>query len=301
MTKHLALLLAAAATASAAPAPAAVTAHDATIDGGISLHYLQAGSGTPIILLHGFAETSHMWLPAMTALAAHHTVIAVDLLGAGGSSRPAEGYDKKSIARDIHALVQKLGLGKVQIVGHDIGLMVAYAYAAQYPTEVATLTLMDAFIPGIGDAKNIFLLRDKWHFNFFGPTPEALVAGRERIYLEHFWNDFAADPKKSVSEANRQLYAREYAKPPGMRSTMAYFKAFDQDAIDDVKFAQTPLTMPVLVIAGEKASGTFLIDQTKLVAKNVTGVVIPNTGHWLMDEATERTVSELVKFLDAKP
>ena len=163
------------------------------------MHYPPAGQDDPVLLLHGFAQTSHMWRPLIPELAKTHTVIAPDLRGFGASSKPEGGYDKKTMAQDIHALATSLGLGKVGVVGHDIGLMVAYAYAAQYPTEVETLTLMDAFIPGIGDAKNIFLLRDKWHFNFFGPTPEALVAGRERIYLEHFWNDFSADPKQSVS------------------------------------------------------------------------------------------------------
>jgi pimeloyl-ACP methyl ester carboxylesterase len=300
-TPFFVLALGGCAASSAAPQPAlpiGVTAHDVVIEHGISLHYLQAGHGAPIVFLHGFAETSHMWLPAMAALAHDHTVIAVDLLGAGESSRPADGYDKKSIAREVHSLVRKLGLDKVQLVGHDIGLMVAYAYGAQYPSEVDSLTLMDAFLPGIGDTTNLFLLRDKWHFNFYGPTPEALVAGRERTYLEHFWNDFAANPDKSVSEADRELYAREYAKPPGMRSTMAYFKAFDQDAVDNAKFARTPLAMPVLVIAGEKASGAYLVTQTRLVASNVTGVIIPDSGHWLMDEATEKTVGALVTFLD---
>lgn len=278
--------------------PAGITEHDGVV-GDLSLHYLQAGQGDPIVLLHGFAETSHMWLPAMEALSSDHTVIAIDLPGAGGSSRPATGYEKKLMAQEIHTLVHSLGYAKVQVVGHDIGLMVAYAYAAQFPDETSTLTLMDAFIPGVGAFQDVFLLRDKWHFNFYGPTPEALVAGRERTYLEHFWNDFAADPKHSVSEADRVYYASEYAKAPGMRSTFAYFAAFDTDNREFAELAKTPIAMPILVLAGEKASGEFLITQGKLVGTNVTGIVIPGAGHWLIDEARERTVAELVKFLRA--
>jgi len=304
MTRPLALFALAACAAAPSPItpaalPSGITEHDGRV-GELSLHYLQAGHGAPIVLLHGFAETSHMWLPAMTALAADHTVIAIDLPGAGESSRPATGYEKKLMAQEIHTLVRSLGFEHAQIVGHDIGLMVAYAYAAQYPAETETLTLMDAFIPGVGAFQDVFLLRDKWHFNFYGPTPEALVAGRERTYLEHFWNDFAADPKHSVSEADRELYAREYAKAPGMRSTFAYFAAFDTDNREFAELAKTPIAMPILVLAGEKASGEFLITQGKLVGTNVTGVIVPGAGHWLIDEARERTVAELVKFL-ARP
>ena len=156
-----------------------------------------AGKGDPVVLLHGFAETSHMWLPLIAKLADKHTVIAPDLRGFGQSSTPADGYTKAAMAQDIHALVKSLNYDRIRLVGHDIGLMVAYAYAAQYPAEVDRLVLMEAFLPGVGDWNNVFLLRDLWHFHFYGKTPLALVTGRERIYLEHFWNDFAADPAKS--------------------------------------------------------------------------------------------------------
>jgi pimeloyl-ACP methyl ester carboxylesterase len=193
---------------------------------GVRLHYLLAGAGDPVVLLHGFAESSHMWLPLMAKLADKHTVIAPDLRGFGQSSAPADGYTKAAMARDIHALVQSLNYDRIRLVGHDIGLMVAYAYAAQYPTEVDRLVLMEAFLPGVGDWNSVFLLRDLWHFHFYGTTPLALVTGRERIYLEHFWNDFAADPAKSVSEADRQFYASEYAKPDHMKAGMEVFRAF---------------------------------------------------------------------------
>ncbi len=289
-------------TACAAPfAPAhtpgtEITEHDAHV-GELSLHYLRAGHGGPIVFLHGFAETSHMWRPALEALAHSHTVLAIDLPGAGGSSRPETGSDTKTMAREIRALVRLLGYHRIQLVGHDIGLMVAYAYAAQFPGEVDSLTLMDAFLPGVGAYQEMLLAPNQWHFHFHGPTPEALVAGRERVYLEHFWNDFAADPGRSLSEADRERYAREYARPPGIRSTMAYFAAFDQDAADFAGFARTPLTMPILALGGEKASGIFLAEQAELIGTHVTAVIILDAGHWLMEEARDRTLAELVKFL----
>jgi pimeloyl-ACP methyl ester carboxylesterase len=268
---------------------------------GVQLHYLVAGKGDPVVLLHGFGETSHMWLPLIAKLADQHTVIAPDLRGFGESSAPAEGYTKAAMAQDIHALLQRLKYDRIRLVGHDIGLMVAYAYAAQYPSEVDRLVLMEAFLPGVGDWNSVFLLRDLWHFHFYGETPLALVKGRERIYFEHFWNDFAADRTKSVSEADRRIYAAAYARDDGMRAGFEYFRNFEQDAKDFAGFAQTKLQMPFLVLTGEKASGTFLIEQTKLVATNVTGVVVPGSGHWLMDEAREQVMPQIAAFLNAAP
>jgi len=183
----------------------AVHSRFATING-VRLHYLEAGTGSPIIMLHGFGETSHMWLPLIPKLAVNHTVIAPDLRGSGESGVPDSGYDKVTMARDIHALAQSHGWTSVQIVGHDIGLMAAYAYAAMYPRETERVVLMDAFIPGVGNWQSVWLLRDLWHFHFYGKTPLALVRGRERIYLEHFWNDFAANPTHSIPERDRRLY-----------------------------------------------------------------------------------------------
>jgi pimeloyl-ACP methyl ester carboxylesterase len=174
---------------------------------GIRLHYLAAGRGDPVVLLHGFAQTSHMWRPLIAELSGRHTVIAPDLRGFGQSAAPADGYTKAAMAQDVHALLNSLKLDRVRLVGHDIGLMVAYALAAQYPQAVDRLVLMEAFLPGVGDWNSVFLLRDLWHFHFYGKTPLALVTGRERTYLEHFWNDFAADPQKSVSEEDREIYA----------------------------------------------------------------------------------------------
>jgi pimeloyl-ACP methyl ester carboxylesterase len=264
---------------------------------GIKMHYLIAGTGDPVLLLHGYAQTSHMWRPLITELAKTHTVIAPDLRGFGGTTKPEGGYDKKTMAQDVHALAASLGHKRVGVVGHDIGLMVAYAYAAQYPTEVDRIALMDAFLPGVGDWTKVWLLRDLWHFHFYGKTPLALVDGRERIYFEHFWNDFAADPAKSVSERDRQFYAAAYAQPGGMRAGFEVFRAFEQDAKDFSGFAATKLTMPMLVLTGEKASGEFLIVQGRLVAANVEGIVIKGSGHWLIDEAPDQVVPKLLAFL----
>lgn len=275
--------------------------HDRTATvNGVRLHYLQAGQGDglPVVLIHGYAETSHMWRPLIPKLADRHVVIAPDLRGAGSSEKPDGGYDKKTLAQDIHALVQSLGYPKVRIVGHDIGLMVAYAYAAQYPDEVDSIVLMDAFLPGVGDWTKVWLLRDLWHFHFYGETPLKLVAGRERTYFEHFWNDFAADRTRSIPEADRQFYAKEYARPGGMRAGFEYFRNFEQDAKDFAGFAQTKLTMPMLVLSGEKAGGQFLIDQGKMVDDNVEGIIITGSGHWLMEEAPAQTMTALVAFLD---
>src|SRR2546425_3453442 len=264
---------------------------------GVRLHYFIGGKGSPVVLLHGYAETSHMWLPIMPLLAKNHTVIVPDLRGAGDSSKPESGYDKKNLAVDIHDLVTSLGFKRASIVGHDIGLMVAYAFAAQFPRETERLVLMDAFLPGIGDWKNVWLMRHLWHFHFYGEVPLALVKGRERTYFEHFWNDFAADPKHSVSEADRRIYAKAYAQPGGMRAGFEYFKNFERDAKDFAELSATPLSMPALVLTGEKASGNFLIEQARLVATSVQGQVVSGSGHWLMEEAPHVATRSLAAFL----
>jgi pimeloyl-ACP methyl ester carboxylesterase len=263
----------------------------------VRINYKIGGQGPAVVLLHGYAETSHMWIPLLPLLATSHTVIAPDLRGAGGSERTADGYDKKTLAQDIRGLVRQLGHKQVM----DIGLMVAYAYAAQYPGEVGKVILMDAFLPGVGDWTQVWLLRDLWHFHFYGETPLALVKGRERIYFEHFWNDFAADRTHSVPEADRKLYVAAYAQPGGMRSGFAYFAAFPQDAVDFEAFSKTKLPMPMLVLTGEKASGVALIEQGRLVATDVKGVVIESSGHWLMEEVPEQVIPLLVAFVAGEP
>jgi len=281
----------------AATAPAGFAERYADVNG-VRLHYYIGGEGSPVVLLHGYAETGHMWIPLMPLLAKNHTVIVPDLRGAGNSSKPESGYDKKNMAVDIHSLVMSLGFTHATVVGHDIGLMVAYAYAAQFPRETDRVVLMDAFLPGIGKWKDVWLLRDKWHFNFYGKTPLELVKGRERIYFEHFWNDFAADPKHSVPEADRRFYTKAYAQPGGMRAGFEYFHNFERDAQDFAQLGATPLPMPMLVLAGEKASGNFLIEQAKLVATDVRGQIVPGSGHWLMEEAPQIVIPAIVAFVD---
>src|SRR5437764_6014916 len=263
---------------------------------GIRMHYLVAGKGDPVSLMHGYAQNSHMWRPTMRELAKSHLVVAPDRRGFGDTTKAESGYDKKSMAVDVHELAKQLGLAKAGIAGHDIGLMVAYAYAAQFPDDVTRIALLDAFIPGVGDTTNLFLLKDLWHFHFYGPTPLALVKGRERIYFEHFWNDFAADRKKSVSEADRQFYVSKYGLPGAMKAGMEVFRNFDQDAKDNAVFAKTKLGMPMLVLGGEKSGGDFLISQGKLVATNVEGVLVLGSGHWLVDEAPGQVIPKLVEF-----
>jgi pimeloyl-ACP methyl ester carboxylesterase len=297
LTGALALGAAMSATPAAAQAPLAGFSDRFADVNGVRLHYRIGGTGSPVVLLHGYAQTGHMWTPLMPKLAARHTVIVPDLRGTGDSGKPESGYDKKNMAVDIRRLTDSLGFNRVSIVGHDIGLMVAYAYAAQFPQGVERIILMDAFLPGIGNWQNVWLLRDLWHFHFYGETPLALVTGRERIYFEHFWNDFAADRTRSVSEADRQIYAAAYAQPGGMRAGFEYFRNFEQDARDFGELGTSRLKMPMLVITGEKASGTFLIDQAKMVADDVTGLVVAGSGHWLIDEAPGVTIPAIVDFL----
>ncbi len=264
---------------------------------GVKLHYITAGHGAPLILLHGYAETSLMWKPIIPVLAERFTVIAPDLPGIGDSAIPADGLDMKSAAIRIHDLAKSLGVQKAEVVGHDIGLMVAYAYAAQFPAEVTKLVLMDAFLPGVSGWEAVYNNPNIWHFRFNGPTPEALVQGRERTYFDYFWNDFAADKTHSIPEADRKAYTAAYARPGRMHAGWAYFVSFQQAAKDFAQLSQTKLPMPVLTIGGEKSLGEALGQQTKLVATDVTVVVLKDTGHWVLEERPKETTEALQKFL----
>ena len=270
--------------------------HTREIDG-VKLHYTTGGHGGPLILLHGYAETSRMWTPILPLLGEKFTVIAPDLPGIGDSSIPTDGLDMKTAATRIHALARSLGVEKARVVGHDIGLMVAYAYAAQFPLEVEKLVVMDAFLPGVGEWEAVYNNPANWHFRFNGPIPEALVEGRERTYFEHYWNDFAADKTRSLSESDRKAYTEAYSRPGRMKAGWAYFVSFAQAAKDFAQLSQTKLTMPVLVIGGEKALGEVLAQQMKLVASDVTAVVLKDTGHWVLEENPKETTGALVRFL----
>lgn len=277
-------------------ADAQITARDAKIDN-IQLHYLTAGHGPALVLLHGYAETSLMWRSTIPLLAQRFTVIAPDLPGIGDSGIPGDGIGMKTSATRIHALVRSLGIETAEVVGHDIGLMVAYAYAAQYPDEVEKLVLMDAFLPGVPGWEAIFNSPSIWHFRFVGETPEALVKGRERIFFEHLWNNFAADKNHSVPEDARKAYTAAYSKPGRMHAGFAYFASWPQLATEFAQLSQTKLTMPVLSIGGEKSLGTPLGEQVKLVADNVQVIVVKDAGHWLLEERPKETTDALVNFL----
>jgi pimeloyl-ACP methyl ester carboxylesterase len=257
------------------------------------------GHGPAVVLIHGFGETGDMWSPMAAELARDHTVIVPDLRGMGLSSHPAGGYDKWTQAGDIRAVLDKLGIDRADIVGHDIGVMVAYAYAARYPEKTSRLVVIDSPIPGIPPWNQIVRLPALWHFNFGGPDAERLVAGRERIYLDRFWNEFAGDPSK-IDEAERRHYAAIYARPGAMRSAFAQFLAIDQkDEADNLKAIQTKLTMPVLAIGAEKAFGANVGVIMRNAATNVQEVIIPNAGHWLMEEAPVPTIAAVKDFLAA--
>jgi len=289
-------ILIGATTASAADFGPGFTTRSIPVDGG-KVSVTVGGSGPAVILLHGYAESSRMWKPLAKVLAPSFTVIAPDLPGIGDSSIPKTGIDMKTSAERIHAAAKALGVTKARVVGHDIGLMVAYAYAAMYPQEVEKLALMDAFLPGVGGWEAVYNNPAIWHFRFYGATPEALVKGRERIYFEHFWNDFAADKTHSIPESDRRAYAAEYARPGRMAAGFAYFASFPKTATDFAELSQTPLAMPVLSIGGAKANGAALGAQAKLVASDVKVIVLENTGHWIMEERPKETIDALVAFL----
>jgi pimeloyl-ACP methyl ester carboxylesterase len=265
----------------------------------VKIHYLRAGTGKKtLVLIHGFGDTSHMWIPLFDEFGKDYIIIAPDMRGLGDSSRPASGYDKKTIAMDIHELVKSLGFQKIDLVGHDIGLMVAYAYAAQFPNEVEKLALLEAPIPGIGDIwEKVYTTPALWHFHFVdSPIALDLVKGRERLFLEHFWQTLSPHPE-TFSEADRRIYAKSYAQDGAMRAAFEMFKAFNtQDAMDNRKFAANKLPMPVLTIEGDKAMGGALQTQAELVATNVTSVIFPDTGHWLMEQRPAETKAQMKKF-----
>ena len=273
-----------------------ILSRTAEIDGA-KLHYLRAGSGTPLILLHGYTQTSRMWRPIMPLLGEKFLVIAPDLPAIGDSGAPAEGATMKDSAVRIHTLVQSLGLRHASVVGHDIGLMVAYAYAAQFPAEVDKLALMDAFLPGVAGWEIAYNDPSLWHFRFTGPTPAALVRGRERTYFDYYWNQFAADKTRSLPDADRKAYTKAYARAGRLEASWAYFASWPTLAKEFAQLSQTRLEMPVLSIGGEKSMAGLLAQQAKLVAANVTVVTLKDTGHWILEERPQETTQALVKFL----
>jgi len=291
------LLLSLPATAKVESFPAGFRTQRIPTDGA-TIYVRVGGTGPAVVLLHGYGETGDMWAPLAAELARDHTVVVPDLRGLGLSSRPAGGYDKKTQGHDVARVLDALKIERTSVVAHDIGNMVAYAFAAQYPDRVVRLVVMDAPLPGIGPWDEIVRSHALWHFSFGGPDAERLVAGRERIYLDRFWNEFSADPKK-FSEASRVHYAALYARPGAMHAGFAQFAAFDQDARDNQAFASAAkLTMPVLAIGGEKSFGPTMAVVMRAAATDVRELVIPNSGHWLMEEQPAATIAAVRAFLD---
>src|SRR5277367_6429139 len=285
------------------PAAARIQAYPTTFKtetiptNGTSLYVRVGGKGPAVILLHGYGETGDMWAPLAAVLVKDHTVIVPDLRGMGLSTRPPGGYDKKTQGQDIAGLLDALKIGKVDLVTHDIGNMVGYAFAAENPDRVTKFVIMDAPLPGVGPWDDIVKSHALWHFSFYGPDAERLVKGRERIYLDRFWNEFSANPK-NFDEASREHYAKLYARPQAMHDGFEQFHAFDQDVIDNKIFlANGPLTMPVLAIGGAASFGPTMALVAKAAFTNVQGVVVPASGHWLMEENPKATIAAVAEFL----
>jgi len=255
------------------------------------------GSGPAVVMLHGFGDTGDMWAPLAKALYRNHTVIVPDLRGMGLSSQPKGGYDKKTQAIDIATVMDKLNIQKADLVTHDIGNMVGYALAAQYPDRITKWVIIDAPLPGIGPWDDILKSPLLWHFNFRGPDVDRLVKGRERIYLDRFYNELSANPK-SIDEATRNHYAKLYARPGNMHYAFEQFAAFNQDAKDNKIFAQKKLTMPILALGAEKSFGDQQAAIMREVGTNVDGGIITGSGHWIMEEQPAQTVGRVRAFLD---
>jgi pimeloyl-ACP methyl ester carboxylesterase len=264
---------------------------------GATIHTRSGGSGPAVVLLHGYGETGDMWAPLAVDLARNHTVIVPDLRGLGLSSKPAGGFDKKNQAVDVEALLTSLNVKQVDVVAHDIGNMVAFQFAAQHPARVRRLVLIDAPVPGVGPWEEILKNPMLWHFRFGGPDMERLVAGRERIYLDRFWNEFSASPDR-FSEAARRHYAALYALPGAMHSGFAQFAAFDQDAVDNREsMARGRLKMPILAAGGEKSFGPMMATIMRAAGDDVTEGIVPDSGHWIMEENPRATIRLVRDFL----
>ena len=266
---------------------------------GTTIHVRVGGAGPAVVLLHGYGETGDMWIDLAANLARDHTVVVPDLRGMGLSAKPAGGFDKKTQAGDVTGVMAALQVQQADLVAHDIGNMVAFQVAAQQPDRVRRLVLIDAPVPGVGPWDEILKNPLLWHFRFGGPDMERLVAGRERIYLDRFWNEFSANPAR-FSEAARVHYAKLYALPGAMHSGFAQFAAFDQDAIDNREFLARGgrLKMPVLAVGGEKSFGPMMATVMRAAADDVTEGVVPDSGHWIMEENPKATVALVRAFLD---
>jgi pimeloyl-ACP methyl ester carboxylesterase len=305
MTRRIRIIVAAAALMCAEPAladgvqpfPAAFRVQDVPVNGA-TIHVRSGGRGPAVVLIHGFGDTGDMWAPLAARLVKDHRVVVPDLRGMGLSSHPETGYDKKNEGRDIAAVLSALKIdGPVALVTHDIGNMVAYAFAAENRDRVTRWVVMDAPLPGLGHWTNVLLDQKTWHFDFYGPDEERLIAGRERLYLDRFYNELSADPRH-IGEQTRAHYAALYSRPHAIHDAFSQFAAFRQDAVDNQKFlAEGKLNMPVLAIGGEKSFGLGFADEIGFAASHVRGISIANSGHWLMEEQPEAVISAIQSFL----
>ena len=275
--------------------------HHTTTANGVRLHYVKAGnSQNAIVLLHGSPKTWYEWRLVIPALAQNFTVIAPDLRGFGDSDKPGSGYDKKTVAKDIHELVNQLGFSSIYLVGHDIGSTAAYAYASLYPNEVKKLVFLDVPPLGIGPqewAPNL------WHMQFHmtPELPEALLDGKIRTYLQWFYGDgwMHGTPKSlTISEADMDEYVRTYSQPGAIKTWLAHYRAFPQDMQDNAEFVKTKLTMPVLTIGGEETLGDWAYKVMTLAAESVQGILVKNCGHWIPEEAPEELLQHLTAFFE---
>ena len=272
--------------------------HTKTIQtNGTSLFVRFGGQGPAMILLHGFGDTGDMWAPLAAVLVKDHAVIVPDLRGMGLSAHPGTGYTKKNQALDIVGVMDALEVERAALVTHDIGNMVGYAVAVQFPKRITAWAVIDAPLPGIGHWDDIVRSPLVWHFNFRGPDVERLVQGRERIYLDRFYNELSADPKR-IDEQTRQHYAELYAKPQAMHDAFEQFAAFTQDADDNKALLASngKLSIPVLAIGAEKSFGSGMADELRFVARNVTGGIVPDSGHWIMEENPQAVVQLVTGF-----
>lgn len=280
-------------------APPANFKHQMAKVNGINIHYVIGGTGEPLVLIHGFGQNWYMWNRLLPELSKHFTVIAPDLRGVGESDRPAGGYDKKNMAKDVHELVASLGYKSINLVGHDIGLMVAYAYAAQYGSEVKKVALLDALIPGVEPVWHQ-ISTTVWHFGFFArPIAGDLVAGKEREFLTDFWPQ-VGHVKDPFTKEETDEFVRAYATKGSTTGSFHWFGEFPQDVKDNQEFMKTKLKMPLLAMGGEYFSAPFLAAHSRLVAENVSEVKISGSGHWVVQEQTAQVLKGLMDFFVTK-
>jgi pimeloyl-ACP methyl ester carboxylesterase len=287
------------ASARVTPFPRDFHAQQMPVSGGATQYVRVGGHGPAVLLLHGFGDNGDMWAPLAARLAADHTVIVPDLRGMGLSSHPDDGYTKAAQAEDLAHILAALHIDHVQLVTHDIGNMVGFALAMEHRDLVSCWVVMDAPLPGIGHWTEQRLNPKTWHFDFYGPDEERLVRGRERIYLDRFYNELGADPAH-IDEQTRAHYAALYARPHAMHDAFEQFRAFPQDGVDNAAFLRHGvLTIPVLAIGGARSYGLNLATEIGFVADHVEAVSIDNSGHWLMEEQPEATMNAITTFLAA--